>query len=314
MRTWLLAGIALLPSAVHAATAAPSVAAWGFDDNNFSTLVPYLAPYVTTCPWLTPSLPNSANQDNVGWGFNDAAQWSFRFAQDVQGQTPLDAGVVDPFYYTAWVVKNDPYALPNGTQATPVNATGDVGGANFTMNYTPGATDPGGVSSGVLLTDVHFFQFIRTITTFGDGHEQPANTVTRYFIDNNGNLTKPFYDQNFSFGYAGVNLDQKWMDDTPFRCENQDGIAATCASDGVPEILSIDWEAQVFVAVDRGANNLLPTPTQHDVILYGGRWWGYVYTNDDVPEPAFGLVSGVVVAGMAALRRRRTASRRANSN
>ena len=304
MRTWLLAGIALLPSAVHAATAAPSVTAWGFDDNNFSTLVPYLAPYMVRCPWLASSLPNSANQDNVGWGFNDPAQWSFRFAADVPGQSSLDASVVDPFYYTAWVVNNDPYALPNGTQATPVAATGDVGGANFTMNYTPGPTDPGGVSSGVPLANVHFFQFVRTITTFGNALEQPVNTVTRYFIDNNGNLTKPFYDQNFAFGYAGVNLDQKWMDDTPFRCENQSGNSPTCRSDGVPNILNIDWEAQVFVAVDLGANATLPTATQHDVILYGGRWWGYVYSNDDAPEPALGLLSGAALLGMVALRGR----------
>src|SRR5262249_11480184 len=152
------------------------------------------------------------------------------------------------------------------------------------------------------LANVHFFQFVRTISTFQDEPNGVPSTVTRYFVDNNGSLTTPFYDQVFASGYAGAGNSQKWMDDTPYRCENQSNTG-TCNDEGPPTLVSIDWEAQVFVAVNLGANATLGT--QNDVILYGGRWWGFTYTNADVPEPGFGLLAGLGLTAMALVRRRK---------
>jgi hypothetical protein len=302
VRTWLFVGIALLPSTLSAITATPFVEGWGKDDNNVSVLNPYLAAYVITCPWLASSLPNSASGDNVGWDYNDPTKWSFRFATNVPGQSTVGSGTVQSFYYSAWVVNNDGYTLPNGNAANTYDITGDIGGANYTLNYVPGANDPGGSSSATALANVHFFQFVRTISTFQDEPNGVPSTVTRYFVDNKGSLTTPFYDQVFASGYAGPGNSQKWMDDTPYRCENQSGTG-TCNDDGPPTLVSIDWEAQVFVAVNLGANATLGT--QNDVILYGGRWWGFTYTNADVPEPGFGLLSGLGVIAMALARRRK---------
>jgi hypothetical protein len=252
-------GLALFPGALNAVTATPFVEAWGFDDNNASFLNPFLARYVLTCPWLDPALPNSATADNVGWDFSDPAKWRFRFGTNVPGPNTVGAGPLQSFVYSAWVVNNDPYNLPTGAQATPVNATGDVGGANFTLLYVPGANDPGGANSATTLANVHFFQFIRTITTFQDEPRGAPNTVTRYFVDNNGSRTTPFYDLVFSSGLSGPNNVNKWIDDTPFRCENQDNAINT----------------------------------QHDVILFGGRWWGFTYTNADVPESSPLTLAGI---------------------
>src|SRR5437868_4841127 len=105
---------ALMPGRLCAITATPFVEGWGFDDNNISSLNPYLASYVLTCPWLNPALPNSASADNVGWDFNDPTKWTFRFATNVAGLNTVGSDTVQSFQYSAWVVNNDPYKLPTG--------------------------------------------------------------------------------------------------------------------------------------------------------------------------------------------------------
>jgi len=282
MRSISLAILSLMlpvfASVSQAVTDAPRAVFSGFDDYNVSTLRPYPAAYITALPvWFNLALLNSATQDNVGWSFNDPAQWKFTPAD-----SPVDSSRIVVFNYTAWVVSQDPYNLPNGQPATlyPFN-NADVGGANFTFNYEPTIFDPGGPrGSDISLTDVHFLQVVRTVSNYGDDATGfVAQTTTRYFIDNGSINAVPWYDAKGAHGNAGPNDTQKWMDDSPFRCENQG--AGGCSADGMPNLLSIEWEADTFIAVDQGEIG----GTQHFVSLYGGRNWGFIYTNDEASVP-----------------------------
>jgi hypothetical protein len=185
----------LLPYAASAGTIAPTAEGWGWDDNNIVTLNPWAdgtASYVTTCAFLANAVASSA--------FNDSSKWTFRFAFDTPN--PVDTGnftlngpgTIQPFTYRPWVVEDKTYKLPNGADAVPRDAKGDVGGADFTLLYQPGkATDPS-------LNKMHFLQLVRTITTFGNADEQPVSTEARYFID--ADTTSPFYDQSATAGFV----------------------------------------------------------------------------------------------------------------
>src|SRR2546423_656437 len=109
------------------------VDAWGRDDTNVVALAPFLALYVTSCPWVAPALANSSSRDNVGWDFADNTKWTFRFAQDA-GVANIGANTVVVDAYYPWAVTNDPFKNPagNAAQLRPVNGQ-DGGGADFTM-------------------------------------------------------------------------------------------------------------------------------------------------------------------------------------
>ena len=280
----LILALSVFATVCEAYTGYPSRSEWGFDDINTASVNPAGAPYLNATPnWFNLALPNSSSQNNVGWNFNTAAQWTFTMAG-----TLAPAASINSFVYNAWVVSQDPYNLPNGNPAQLYTVNGDVGGANYTLNYVPGANDPGGASSTTTLANVHFLQVVKAISNYGDDATgQVTSTVTQYFIDNAGNANSPWYDGNFSFGYA-QNGTQKWMDDSPYRFEDQSGVDGA-SRDGDPTLLSINWEANVFIAVDLGAT----TNTQNNVLLYGGRDWGFNYSNTDVPEPAAFALAGI---------------------
>ena len=300
-----LLALSAFTTVCEALTGSPSVTKFGWDDNNTATLSPGGAPYLNATPsWFNQALPNSASQNNVGWNFNTAAQWTFTFAG-----TLAPAANVGTFYYSAFVVNNDGYNLPDGNAASTYNYVGDWGGANYVLNYSPGANDPGGSSSATTLASVHFLQVVKATSNYGDDVSgQVTSTVTQYFLDiRNANNTSasPFYDvSGFSSGYAQTNT-QKWTDDTPYRWENQSG-SGTASSDGTPNLLSITWEANEFIAVDMGTN----ATTQNNVLLYGGRDWGFTYSALDVPEPSVIAVAGI--GGFALLIADRRFRRRAS--
>lgn len=295
--TLLILALSVFATVCEANTGSPSVTAWGWDDFNTASVNPAGAPYLNaTANWFNQALPNSSSQNNVGWNFNTAAQWTFTMAG-----TLVPGANINSFVYNAWVVSQDPYNLPNGNPAQLYTVNGDVGGANYTLNYVPGANDPGGASSTITLANVHFLQVVKAISNYGsDATGQVTSTVTQYFMDNNGNANSPWYDGNFLSGYA-QNGTQKWMDDSPYRFEDQDsGNTNGASADGVPTLLSINWEANTFMAVDMGAT----TNTQNNVLLYGGRDWGFTYSNTDVPEPSAFVMAGIGLVLMIAGRSR----------
>ena len=228
----------------------------------------------------------------MGWNFNNTSQWTFTYVL-AGGLVP--GGEIQSFVYTAWVVNNDGYTLPNGSNAVTRTTTGDVGGANYTLNYVPVFTDPGGAQSGISLANVHFLQIVTATSYYGDDATgQVTSNATRYFLDNDGNAGSPWYDVNFASGYA-QNGTQKWIDDTRYRTEDLGGYG-NGQSDATPDLLSINWQADTFIAVDNGANG----NTQNNVLLYGGRNWGFIYSDTDVPEPSTFAMAGIGLALMIA--------------
>ena len=305
-----------------AATATPTARGWGVDDNNTSTLSPIngngTAQYITTMPsWFNAALGNVASGNNngpSGDGYGSATNvfstnWTFAMAAPA---ALVPQAVLNSFVYSAWVVTNDGYNLPNGNAAVTYNfgTGGDVGGANYTLNYTPGAAQPGGPGNAIALANVHFFQIVTVLSQFGsdpqNGVINNAFNTTNYFVDNLGSVTTPFYDTAGGTNGTAAAGTQFWMDDSPYRCENQSGVPAGriagCQADSASDntnLLSVSWQADTFIAVD---NN--PGGPNHNVTLYGGVSWGFQYTNNDVPEPgAFGL-AGLGFALLVAGRRR----------
>ena len=286
-RGWISASLfvacSLLPINVNAsvigfATGAPTVTATcpsPCDDINTTTLMPFGAGYITNASFLMAAIANSS--------FKATDNWNFTYSN-----TPIPESDLKVNVYSAWAVTNDPITDPGGTMRARPVMNADAGGANFVITYTPrpNTTDP---------PTIDFVQMYQQ--SFNGGANQT-------FIDNLGGPT-PFY---IASGGVGNALN-RWMLDISYDCENSRtpsangtnvGKSPTCQG-GVDEaILSASVNFQVLVAVDGGFQNGV-----HQVVLYGGESWGYTYTNADIPEPSVGMLSGVVLLGLAALKRRR---------
>ncbi len=290
-RVAALAGIALalglFPQILSANTSfsGASISGVGVDDINYVTLSPYLAIYVTGCPWVAQAAAAPGSPFST---------WTFNFAQNV-GLTNVPAADLDVDAYYPWVVTNDPISDPGGTQrARPVN-NADAGGADFSLIYYPQGTDP--------TTNISFIQALYITTTINIGTE--ANPILRTFTTyrfDTGSTTNPSYN-----GVTGTLAGgDPWMFDIPYRCENRGtpsapglnaGPSPTCLGGTDGYLLSVNWQAQVFVAQ---VNTTTKTAT-----LYGGEWWGFQYSNVDTPEPAWSVVSALALLGFAGVKRYR---------
>jgi hypothetical protein len=145
-------------------------------------------------------------------------------------------------------------------------------------------------------------QALKIVTTcrIGGTEDNPIKrTVTTYRPDG-ATATSPFYN-----GINGGTNARRWIFDIPYPCENRStpsepggnaGSSPSCPggpADGY--LLSVNWLAHTFLARDIGRiNNRSAT---HDVILYGGEWWGFQYSNTDVPEPALKILTGCALVG-----------------
>ena len=150
-------------------------------------------------------------------------------------------------------VVNQP-TFTNGGSTWGGNLNGEAGGAYIRLSYTPQAGDP---------TNVTWVQAVASSYYGGalDVH-----------LDNPFNRASPFY---FGPSYAAGTT---WFVDIPGATEQE--------YENNP-VASVQF--QVFLAQDFGARN----GVQHDVTLYGGVWWGYVYSATDTPEPATMLLAGL---------------------
>jgi hypothetical protein len=300
MRILICASLVLVPSVLCAGTAQAGPT-FGWDDINTAELNPYVdgGPlYVLTCDWLTKALGHGLKDGNPvdEPDFANLAKWTFHFAED---KSVIFREDFKSIVYKPWVVQDLGLKVPGGKYTNPDH--GDVGGADFSFVYAP---QEGEIGFGDL-RNVHFLQIIRTITTYQNEADGDQHTETNYFIDNLGDQSKPFADQvgaNAQLPRGGIvntrdGTPGKFFFDIPDRCEPFPyGYGdSNCEKDVDPALVSIDWEAQTLVAIDR------PEGTLQDVTLYGGLWWGFKYTNEDVPgapEPASSILTVVALSGL----------------
>jgi hypothetical protein len=249
-------------------TKAPTVTCTGPDDINTTTLKPYDWDYIASASLLNAALANSP--------FKGADNWKFDYSNVLIPKSDLTVST-----YTAWAVTNDAITDPDGHSFTRGVTFADAGGANFILSYKPrpNSSDP---------PTIDFVQVFQQIDNGGApvAHVDTASSVV------------PFYIQGGAYG----NALERWMLDVPYTCESfpPGAISTTdphCESDVDELTLSETRNFQTLVAVDDGLRNGI-----HHVTLYGGVSWGYTYTNTDTPEPAFGILSGVVLLGFAGLK------------
>ena len=243
----------------------------GPDDYNTTTLNPASPTFINSSTWLTSAINNSS--------FNNS-NWNFSFVDPARMITAAD---FTNQIYSAWAVTNDAVTGFDNRQYRRPVTNQDAGGANFEVGYSAlGDHDPD-------TTTVSFLQIFQQ--SINDG-------ATEYFVDNGGSNATPFYVESGGVGGTTTinNNNANWMLDIPFDCEN--GLTGPlprtnpCAG-GTDEVwFSTDVQFQVFVAVDNFANGV------NNVSLYGGEEWGYDYSNFDTPEPALGLLSGLIAAGI----------------
>ncbi|MBC7834504.1 MAG: hypothetical protein H7Y88_05310 [Phycisphaerales bacterium] len=199
--------------------------------------------------------------------FNGGGGWTVDFAG------VLSEGAVSLDQYYAWV-SNEPTVTCGGT-TFPGEASGQIGGAAFCLEYTPGPGDPA-------TSDVHWVQAIRTNSPsqFGIDNGVAGDDGFFNYLDNGLNGAPgmdPFYDTN---GAAGPD----YFLDIPFRSCDED-----CD-------VSVEWEACVYLATGSVATQ--------DLTLYSLGWsWGFTFTCTPVPAP--GATSLLLVIGAVAYRRRR---------
>jgi hypothetical protein len=110
-----------------------------------------------------------------------------------------------------------------------------------------------------------------------------------FWLDPGGGGASPFYD---SFSAAG----QTYFADIPGAKEEEYELNPVA-----------DVQFQVFLSKDNGP---AAGGINHDVTIYGGKWWGYQYTAMNVPEggtPLGWLLTTGLTLGVLVLSARRQA-------
>jgi hypothetical protein len=215
------------------------------------------------CPWLIPAAQAAAQPYN-----NATNVWNFNYAAAFNGT----------FNMTQYAATND----------------GSFGGADFNIDYTPGAGDPAGNA-------VRWMQVIDTNIPSGRGQTYGvagtgANGIavgTTAYLDNAG----PGNGQDGTG--APVDPYYGWLTAT-----NVNDITTSTAANSthfsdepfLPLVMGRDWEAQAFVTSEADVVN--NGVTTHTVTIYGGVWWGFA----DVPEPTTVTLLAVCAAGLGVYR------------
>jgi hypothetical protein len=279
---WLVSAAILSLAATSYAQLAPTTAGplFGSDDWNTATLNPSpIIPVgggtaVPQCPWINTGLAQAGFVASNGWNFTWAPSAAF-----VQPDLTINQ-------YFAWVVNEPKVIQPNGgtnwqSKPNPPFQNRDAGGAVFGLTYNPQAGDP---------TNVFFIQAY--IESFNGG--QIATNL------DNPTAGSPFYNVGGAAGLGTTNnANASWFLDMPYDSEANTNIPNR--GPGEESLTNSVVQFQVVLAVD------VMSGTTNNVTLYGGDWWGYQYSNTDIPEP-----STVVLAasGLGALALVRTIRRR----
>ena len=167
--------------------------------------------------------------------------------------------------YYPWVVDQPTYT--NGGTTWGGILKGEAGGSYLQLSYTPraGTTDPVNIS------------WVQAVDSSYYGGASDVH------LDNPFNRSSPFY---YGGKYAAG---PTWFVDIPGAPEKE--------YENNP-VASVEF--QVFLAQDFGERN----GVKHDVVLYGGVWWGYRYSANDLPEPAMPALVGGGLLLIGLLRRR----------
>ena len=226
----------------------------GADDENSSKLVPGPATFITYCPWV-----NAAMNSYV------AANPTYRFSWAGSAASQFVKNDVSITLYNPWVV-NSPNVLGlDGVTRNRNVANQDAGGNVFQFKYTPQGTDPASV------------RFIQAY------NESLTGSPYQIYLDR-GISPTPFYDDRGVSGTAanGRQLanNVSWFQDTPYDTEAKLITRAGTAEGAGEKDTYSDVEFQVVVAVDNGAGGGFA----HNLVLYGGYWWGYNYWNTDTQQ------------------------------
>jgi hypothetical protein len=242
-------GACLLSTPSYAALAPATASGIGIDDWNTSTLNPNTVIAGNNTPNIftgqCPWLTTAMNAFCTT--YTASYQWAAAFANEAS-----DLKVTD---YAAWVVNPDANSPVNGfnLQSRP---SGDKGGATFGLTYTPKAGDP---------TKVLFIQAYQEILYGLNGNPNP---VTNVKLDNGG-IGLPQYGGASSYA-AGASK----MADRPFDSETDTAM--------FPEGYHTDVQFQTVVAVDNGKD---ANGDENYTLYQYAEWWGYQYSNSEVPEP-----------------------------
>jgi hypothetical protein len=251
------------------ATIVPTASGNGPDDFNTSTLLGAADSIITTKKFMDQAQAATP-------AFSD---WIFEFNTDPTMIVNNNELVVNT--YAAWAVTDTSFKAPDGRSFSHDISNEDAGGAHFVLTYNQ--KDSGHPQA----QDVHFLQIFKQSINGGS---------PTYGIDNPGGTDLPFYDAG---GFSRIGSTTSWILDDPARCEEGIGVVdgrgrCTHIQDELVTNASITFET--YLVQDSVSN-------PHDVILYGGREWGYQYTAVDTPEPSFRLLVGILLACLIGYRR-----------
>jgi hypothetical protein len=245
------AALCFLPTPGRAALSPATASGVGVDDNNTSTLTPNTVNGGNNTPtFYTAQCPWITTTMNAFVAANPAYSWAWAVPTfNLQS----DLTVSD---YSAWVVTSPNTA--NGFPLTGGVAGADAGGADFGLTYTPTAMNSP--------QNIFFIQAYQEILYPGYGS---AGATTNVKLDNLGKAT-PWYGGASSYTAAVSKMGDEPADEEP---EGQEGYHT-------------DVEFQTVVAVDNGAGPAGSGITDSLTLYQGAEWWGYLYSNVEVPEPA----------------------------
>ncbi|PWU15997.1 MAG: hypothetical protein C5B50_14250 [Verrucomicrobia bacterium] len=226
-------------------------------NNSIADVTPGFIETMTSTLYTDNSSSNPQQMTSCPWilpslanaGFAGSNGWNFTFDGGAAAAKTLSDLSIGT--YKA-LVKNDVgWTDPNGTNWVPRYTNSEAGGAFLQLNFNPTAGDP------FVGKTVHWIQALQVTA--------PAIGQTNSVYLDNGGATTPYYDLVSAGGPT-------WFFDNPSRQEME--------YEGNPVA---DWQGQVFLALDNGAGGGFT----HNVTIYGGEWWGFQLTmNDIVPEPS----------------------------
>jgi hypothetical protein len=255
--------VSSLPIASPAALAPATATGWGIDDMNTSTLIPNTVNNGKNTPdFFTGQCPwiTAAMNSFVAANPNNTWTWAVPTFNLMADLTVVD--------YSAWVVTSPNTA--NGFALSGGVAGKDAGGADFGLTYKP--TAPGSPAN------ILFIQAYQEILYGRNGNPNPQTNIR---LDNGGGAG-PQYGGASSYGAA-----ESKMGDEPYDSETD--------ANPSPEGYHTDVQFQTVIAVNNPANG------KNNYTLYqGAEWWGYQYTNTDVPEPATVIAGALPVVLLVA--------------